>query len=161
MVTDFEPRLHHHTHMFAPERGTVCRLRGGSWIARSRSPRRAAGHIRELNARHFNLCIGLLLTFGLALPHRDMLELSQVTGGWSFEWSRAHFGAWCIISSPLILGLDLLSSVQMEQMWPIISNRCDEAFSHLPLPLPLPLPLTPNQVRRGLQPALVLPLTYP
>ena len=51
-----------------------------------------------------------------------MLELSQVTGGWSFEWSRAHFGAWCIMSSPLILGLDLLSSVQMEQMWPIISN---------------------------------------
>ena len=51
-----------------------------------------------------------------------MLELSQETGGWSFEWSRAHFGAWCIMSSPLILGLDLLSSVQMEQMWPIISN---------------------------------------
>ena len=51
-----------------------------------------------------------------------MLELSQVAGGWSFEWSRAHFGAWCIMSSPLILGLDLLSSVQMDQMWPIISN---------------------------------------
>ena len=85
-----------------------------------------------------------------------------MTGGWSFEWSRAHFGAWCIISSPLILGLDLLSSVQMEQMWPIISNRCDEAFSHLPLPLPLPLPLTPNLAavlaRTGQAPDLTIAL---
>ena len=90
-------------------------------------PQRTARHARLLgvsvSCTPFQPLVGLLLTFGLALPHRDMLELSQVTGGWSFEWSRAHFGAWCIMSSPLILGLDLLSSVQMEQMWPIVTDH--------------------------------------
>ena len=52
----------------------------------------------------------------------DMLELGQLDRWWTFEWSRAHFGGWCVISSPLILGLDLLSNKQMEDMWPIISN---------------------------------------
>ena len=34
-----------------------------------------------------------------------MLEVGRVQG--SLEWNRAHFGAWCIISAPLILGIDL------------------------------------------------------
>ena len=40
-----------------------------------------------------------------------MLEVGRVLapdqpGTW-FSWNRAHFGAWCVTSSPLILGLNL------------------------------------------------------
>ena len=34
-----------------------------------------------------------------------------------------QFGAWCIVSSPLILGLDLTNSTNLERVWPIIANR--------------------------------------
>ena len=36
-------------------------------------------------------------------------------------WNRAHFGAWCIVSSPLILGLDL-DSPHLEEVVPFITN---------------------------------------
>jgi hypothetical protein len=35
----------------------------------------------------------------------QMLEVGRVQG--SLAWNRAHFGAWVITSSPLVLGLDL------------------------------------------------------
>jgi len=41
----------------------------------------------------------------------------------SFEWNRAHFGAWAIMSAPLVLGLDLLDDALLDSVWPIISNR--------------------------------------
>lgn len=44
----------------------------------------------------------------------DMLEVGRVQG--TVEWNRAHFGAWCIVSSPLILGLHLTE----EKLKPII-----------------------------------------
>jgi len=37
--------------------------------------------------------------------------------------SRSHFGAWCIVSSPLILGLDVTDADRMESVWDVISNR--------------------------------------
>ena len=37
--------------------------------------------------------------------------------------SRTHFGAWCIVSIPLILGLDLTDSGRVDSVWDIISNR--------------------------------------
>ena len=35
---------------------------------------------------------------------------------------RSHFGAWCIVGSPLILGYDLTNQTTAERVWPIVSN---------------------------------------
>lgn len=40
----------------------------------------------------------------------------------TFNEARAHFGAWCVTSSPLVLGLDVRDDAVMDAMWPIISN---------------------------------------
>ena len=37
--------------------------------------------------------------------------------------TRAHFGAWCIVSSPLILSHDLNNATVMDKVWPLISNK--------------------------------------
>lgn len=37
------------------------------------------------------------------------------------EW-RSHFGAWAIVSSPLILSFDLTNETTMDSVWPFISN---------------------------------------
>ena len=50
----------------------------------------------------------------------DMLEVGYLG---SFSWNRAHFGAWVIISAPLVLGLDLLDSDLVDSVWSIITNR--------------------------------------
>ncbi|CAK0844585.1 unnamed protein product [Prorocentrum cordatum] len=47
-------------------------------------------------------------------PERPWHELQE---------ARSHFGAWCIVSSPLILSHDVNSDAVMEEIWPIISNR--------------------------------------
>ena len=41
----------------------------------------------------------------------------------TFEEDRAHFGAWCVVSSPLVLGYDVTDSSVTEKVWPILSNR--------------------------------------
>ena len=43
----------------------------------------------------------------------------------SYGWSRAHFGAWCIVSSPLYLGFDLFNQKIMNSVLDIIGNRGD------------------------------------
>jgi hypothetical protein len=50
-----------------------------------------------------------------------MLEVGRITGG-SFAWQRAHFGAWCVVSSPLILGLDLDDTRTLASIIPFITN---------------------------------------
>ena len=40
-----------------------------------------------------------------------------------FVESRSHFGAWCITSSPLILGLDVTDKIKVDGVWSIISNK--------------------------------------
>ena len=37
--------------------------------------------------------------------------------------AQTHFGAWAIVSSPLVLGFDLTDSAQLALHWPTISNR--------------------------------------
>ena len=49
-----------------------------------------------------------------------MLEVGYLS---SFGWNRAHFGAWVIISAPLVLGLDLFNSDLLDSVWSIITNR--------------------------------------
>lgn len=36
--------------------------------------------------------------------------------------SRTHFGAWCVVSSPLILGLDITDAATIDAVWDIITN---------------------------------------
>jgi len=50
----------------------------------------------------------------------DMLEVAN--GALTYEESRSHFGAWCVVSSPLVLGFDLRNSTKMNQVWDIITN---------------------------------------
>mmetsp|Transcript_19333 Transcript_19333/g.31793 ORF Transcript_19333/g.31793 Transcript_19333/m.31793 type:complete len:457 (-) Transcript_19333:1017-2387(-) len=50
----------------------------------------------------------------------DMLEVGRLP---NFEEDRAHFGAWVITSSPLILGHDMANETTMKRIWPIISNK--------------------------------------
>jgi hypothetical protein len=42
--------------------------------------------------------------------------------GLSFVEARTHFGAWCIVSSPLILSHDTNNDTISDEIWPIISN---------------------------------------
>ncbi len=55
----------------------------------------------------------------------QMLEVGQVQEpmpGTFYSWNRAHFGAWSITSSPLILGLDVTALNKLEPVLDIISN---------------------------------------
>eukprot|EP00483_Globobulimina_turgida_P011618 UN11640 len=60
----------------------------------------------------------------------DMLEV----GNFGYQYNatpkamdQTHFSAWCIVSSPLILGFDVLNNTKMDQFWEIITN--DEVLS--------------------------------
>ena len=35
---------------------------------------------------------------------------------------RTHWGLWCIVSSPLILGFDMNDTTTMDRIWPTITN---------------------------------------
>lgn len=64
------------------------------------------------------------LTHPLSKPgcwsYPDMLEVGNMA---SAEEDRAHFGSWCIVSSPLILGHDMTNASVAAKVWPIISNK--------------------------------------
>eukprot|EP01006_Ploeotia_vitrea_P048604 TRINITY_DN67255_c4_g1_i1.p1 TRINITY_DN67255_c4_g1~~TRINITY_DN67255_c4_g1_i1.p1 ORF type:complete len:378 (-),score=24.30 TRINITY_DN67255_c4_g1_i1:364-1344(-) len=49
----------------------------------------------------------------------DMLEVGNIP---QIE-SRSHFGAWCIVSSPLTLGFDMTDNTKMDEVWDIITNK--------------------------------------
>ena len=53
-----------------------------------------------------------------------MLEVGriQVNGQLHLGWNRAHFGAWCVASAPLILGLDLAQQDTLAAIVPVITN---------------------------------------
>lgn len=40
----------------------------------------------------------------------------------TYNEARAHFGSWCITSSPLVLGLDVRNDTTLDSVWDIISN---------------------------------------
>lgn len=40
----------------------------------------------------------------------------------TYNEALAHFNAWAVLSSPLILGLDLTNTTEYDMWWPIISN---------------------------------------
>ena len=53
----------------------------------------------------------------------DMLEVGNMEDWISFEWQQAHFGAWVIMSSPLILGFDLRDDDLVAEFWPFLANK--------------------------------------
>ena len=62
----------------------------------------------------------LTLRVCLVQAYPDMLEVGNMA---SFAEDQSHFGAWCVVSSPLILGYDVAQSEITTRVWPIISNR--------------------------------------
>ena len=46
----------------------------------------------------------------------------NVNGEINVPWNRAHFGAWCIVSSPLILGLDVTQTSAVASIIDVITN---------------------------------------
>ena len=40
----------------------------------------------------------------------------------AFAESCTHFGAWCVSSSPLVLGLDATDTDRLAAVWPVLSN---------------------------------------
>jgi len=55
---------------------------------------------------------------GWAYP--DMLEVGNLV---NTTEDRTHFGAWAIMSSPLILSFDMNDTAKMDRVWPIITNK--------------------------------------
>jgi len=55
-----------------------------------------------------------------AWAYPDMMEVGRMA---NFAEDRAHFGAWVITSSPLILGYDLNDEASTDKIWSIISNK--------------------------------------
>ena len=54
----------------------------------------------------------------------DMLEVGNFPpGAVSLAWQRAHFSAWVIMSSPLVLGFDVLDEAKLDEVWPIVANE--------------------------------------
>ena len=54
-----------------------------------------------------------------------MLEVGriEVDGAMHHAWNRAHFGAWCVVSAPLILGLDVTQTAAVGAVIDVITNR--------------------------------------
>ena len=57
----------------------------------------------------------------------DMLEVGVTNTQSSLPMlthteARSHFGAWCIVSAPLTLGLDLTDKTTVDSVWDIITN---------------------------------------
>ena len=48
---------------------------------------------------------------------------ARPAGGLDVNESKAHFGAWAVVSSPLTLGHDLSNDAEYDAAWPVISNR--------------------------------------
>lgn len=92
----------------------------------------------DVRARFANIVFNLETTVpfarhGLSFPgcwaYPDMLEVGCAHGpggdhdpGLTAEETRAHFGAWCIVSSPLTLSHDVTNGTISDAIWPVIAN---------------------------------------
>lgn len=50
----------------------------------------------------------------------DMLQVGRLD---SVDEDRSHFAAWCIVSSPLVLGNDLTNKSVMDRVVPVVTNK--------------------------------------
>ena len=49
-------------------------------------------------------------------------RVSEPAPNTSYSWNRAHFGAWCVVSAPLILGMEL-TDAELSPVMDIIGNQ--------------------------------------
>jgi alpha-galactosidase len=93
---------------------------------------------QDVRARYESVIFNLEETLpfanrGLSFPgcwaYPDMLEVGCAHGpggssdpGLTAEETRSHFGAWCIVSSPLTLSMDVNNDTIMDAAWPIVAN---------------------------------------
>ena len=49
--------------------------------------------------------------------------MGNFVGPTAFNESRSHFGAWAVVSAPLILGLNVSDKARLDAVWPILSNK--------------------------------------
>lgn len=63
--------------------------------------------------------------FGSLRPNRmlDAGARRRSRRGLSFFEARSHFSAWSIVSSPLVLSMDVNDDAVMDQVWEIVSNK--------------------------------------
>jgi hypothetical protein len=59
------------------------------------------------------------LLFHVSSRYPDMLEVGFLAND---AEDRTHFSAWCIVSSPLVLGHNISDQMQTSKIWPIITN---------------------------------------
>ena len=59
----------------------------------------------------------MLLTCVATIAYAEVGRLANATE------DRTHFGAWAIISAPLILGFDMTNSAILERAWPTVTNH--------------------------------------
>jgi hypothetical protein len=59
------------------------------------------------------------LLFHVSTRYPDMLEVGFLAND---AEDRTHFSAWCIVSSPLVLGHNISDQVQTSKIWPIITK---------------------------------------
>ena len=59
----------------------------------------------------------------VALVREPARDAHSIRPTHRMPWNRAHFGAWIIASSPLILGLNVLNQTQLGSVIDIIGNR--------------------------------------
>ena len=71
-----------------------------------------------LSTRPFQGTVPLSRPGSWAYP--DMLEVGRMA---TYEQDRAHFAAWAIVSSPLILGYDVTDDSITDKIWSIVSNK--------------------------------------
>lgn len=62
-----------------------------------------------------------MLQIGIPI-HKSKKDKSPVFG-LNLQETRTHFGAWAIVSSPLILSHDVNDPIIMDMIWPVIANR--------------------------------------
>ena len=84
---------------------------------------------------------------------------ARPAGGLDVNESKAHYGAWAVVSSPLTLGHDLSNDAEYDAAWPVVSNRdaimvvsdpapaAAAAAAAAPAPAPAALPFLPDPVR--------------
>lgn len=69
-----------------------------------------------------------------------MLEVGQImdpkTKELDIPWNQAHFGAWCVVASPLTLGLNLRSP-ELPKIIPFITNKEAVSLCHRQLVPPV------------------------
>ena len=68
------------------------------------------------------------LSFPGCWAYPDMLEVGVTPGlhkgevALTFAETRAHFAAWAIVSSPLVLSFDVRNGSAVDAMWPLVAN---------------------------------------